>query len=211
MSNQRFVVTISHQLGCGGAYIGQKIAEEFQIPFVDRDILKRVADELHLAEADLENRDERLSSVWEKLTEQMYTAPAAGWVPQYHPSDKELFYLESEYILKIAEKTSAVILGRGGRYLLRDAPRHVRIFVTAEMPERVERVAALFHISKDAAKTKIETNDQQRIAFNRTFTKSDRLDVRLYDLAVNTSALGLDCAANLVLQSVRAKLSLKEV
>lgn len=70
MSNQRFVVTISHQLGCGGAYIGQKIAEEFQIPFVDRDILKRVADELHLAEADLENRDERLSSVWEKLTEQ---------------------------------------------------------------------------------------------------------------------------------------------
>lgn len=207
MSKQRFVVTISHQLGCGGAYIGQKIAEEFHIPFVDRDILKRVADELHLAEADLENRDERLSSVWEKLTEQMYTVPAAGWVPQYRPSDKELFYLESEYIVKIAEKTSAVILGRGGRYILRETPRHVAIFVTAELPDRIERVAALFQITKEAAKEKIEANDQQRIAFNRAFTKSDRLDVRLYDLSVNTSSLGLDHAADMVSECIHTKLS----
>ncbi|HCA71469.1 MAG TPA: cytidylate kinase-like family protein [Ruminococcaceae bacterium] len=207
MSKQRFVVTISHQLGCGGAYIGQKIAEEFRIPFVDRDILKRVADELHLAEADLENRDERLSSVWEKFAGQMYTVPAAGWVPQYHPSDKELFHLESKYIVKIAEKTSAVILGRGGRYILRETPRHVKIFVTAELPERIERVASLFKISKETAKEKIEVNDRQRIAFNRAFTKSDRLDVRLYDLSVNTSSLGLDRAADMVSECIHAKLS----
>ncbi|WP_411676852.1 AAA family ATPase [Caproicibacter sp.] len=207
MEKQLYAVTISHQLGCGGAYIGQKLSEEFNIPFVDRDILKQVADELHLAEEDLEHRDGRLSSVWEKLTEQLYTVPAAGWIPQYHPSDKELFYLESEYILKIAEKTSAVILGRAGRYVLRESPRHVKIFVTAELPERIERVASLFQISKEAAKEKIEENDRQRIAYNRAFTKSDRLDVRLYDLAVNTSSLGLDCAARMASECVHAKLA----
>lgn len=208
MSDGRFVVTISHQLGCGGAAIGQRIAEELHIPFVDREILKRVADELHLAEADLENRDERLSSVWERLTEQMYTVPAAGWIPQYHPSDKELFYLESEYIVKIAEKTSAVILGRAGRYILRESPRHVKLFVTADLPERTRRVADLFQITEDAAKEKIEANDRQRIMFNRAFTKSDRLDVRLYDLAVNTSSTGLEHAAGMAVECIRAKLSL---
>lgn len=208
MGKQLYVVTISHELGCGGAYIGQKLSEEFGIPFLDRDILKKVADELHLAEEDLDHRDERLSSVWEKLTEQLYTVPDAGWIPQYHPSDKELFYLESEYILKIAEKTSAVILGRAGRYILRESPRHVKIFVTAGLPERIERVASLFQISKEAAKEKIEENDRQRIAYNRAFTKSDRLDARLYDLVVNTSSLGLECAARIASECVHAKLGI---
>lgn len=208
MEKQLFVVTISHQLGCGGAYIGQKISEEFQIPFVDRDILKQVADELNLAEGDLESRDERLSSFWNKFTQQMYTVPAAGWIPQYHPSDKELFYLESKYILQIAEKSSAVILGRAGRYILRKHPRHVRIFVTAELPERVQSVAALFQISEEKAKEKIQANDRARIAYNRAFTKSDRLDVRLYDLVVNTSALGLDRAAGMVSDCIHSKLSI---
>lgn len=139
---------------------------------------------------------------------QLYTEPLAGSELQYYPSDKELFYLESEYITRIVKESPAAILGRGGRYVLRDHPHHVRIFVTADMPERIKRVATLFQISEEDAKSKIQTNDKERAAFNRAFTKSDGLDVQLYDLSVNTSTLGLDHAVKLVLECIHNKLDI---
>lgn len=209
MKEQTLAITISHQLGSGGSYIGQKIAEEFKIPFVDRDVLKQVANKLNIAEEDLEHREERLSSFWEEFTRlQLYTEPLAGGELQYYPSDKELFFLESEYITRIVKESSAVILGRGGRYILRDYPHLVRIFVTADLPERIKRVSTLFQISEEEAKAKIRTNDKERAAFNRAFTKEDGLDVRLYDLSVNTSSLGLDRATRMVSECAHIKLGI---
>jgi cytidylate kinase len=60
MAENRFVITISHQLGCGGAALGQKLSERLGIPFFDREILKRVAEQFHLAEGALEGREDAL-------------------------------------------------------------------------------------------------------------------------------------------------------
>ncbi len=207
MNMPSYAITISHQLGCGGSAIGQSLSKTFGIPFVDRDILKQVAGKLHMAEADLEHRDERLSSFWEDFTEGLYVAPAAGWVPQYRPSDRELFEMESAYIIKIARKTSAVILGRAGRCLLREHPRHVCLYVTADLDDRIERVSSLFQISAEKAKEKILENDRARAAYNRTFTKTDGTNAHLYDLCVNTSSVGLENAARIAADCVRAKLN----
>ncbi|MFT8889330.1 MAG: cytidylate kinase-like family protein [Ethanoligenens sp.] len=209
MKEQPYAITISHQLGCGGSYIGKKLSEEFNIPFVDRDILKQVANKLNVAEEDLEHRDERLSSFWEEFTRlQLYTEPLAGGELQYYPSDKELFFLESEYITRIVKESPAIILGRGGRYVLREHPRHVSIFIMADLSERIKRVATIFQISEEDAKIKIQANDKERAAFNRAFTKTDGLDVRLYDLSINTSTVGLNLAAQVAIQCIRSKLDI---
>ena len=62
MEEKLFSVTISHQIGSGGAYIGEKLSERLGIPFLDRAILKEVSNQLNLAESELEHREERLSS-----------------------------------------------------------------------------------------------------------------------------------------------------
>src|SRR5271165_6193427 len=67
MPDEPYVITISHQLGAGGAYLGNKLSKRLGLPFIDRDILKQVAAQLNLSEADLEQRDERLSSFWESF------------------------------------------------------------------------------------------------------------------------------------------------
>ena len=108
MSDKPFVITISHQLGAGGAYMGNKLSKRLGIPFIDRDVLKQVADQLQLSETDLEKRDERLSSFWESFTRMArYSDPQALLTTNpYIITDQELFQLESEYIQRIAEKTS---------------------------------------------------------------------------------------------------------
>jgi len=49
MDIKPYSVTISHQLGSGGAYLGEKLAGRLGIPFLDRDILEEVARQLNLA------------------------------------------------------------------------------------------------------------------------------------------------------------------
>src|SRR5579859_6211365 len=113
MSEETFVITISHQLGSGGSYLGKQLSERLAIPFVDRDVLKKVAEQIHVSEAELQGREERLSSFWQSFSRMaLFTDPIVGFsLNTYVPTDKDLFELESDYIARIAEKTSAVILG----------------------------------------------------------------------------------------------------
>jgi CMP/dCMP kinase len=204
------VVTVSHQLGSGGAYLGEKLAGRLGIPFLDRDILKEVARQLDLAEAELEHREERLSSFWQNFSRMaILTDPYMNMAEQrYAPSDNELFQLECATIHSIAAKSSAVFLGRCGFHVLRNHPRRVSILVTADQPARIKRLYELYKLSDTEIKDLIKKNDQEREEYVRAFTKQSWLDARHYDLCVNTSAVGWDCAVDMAEKCVRTKLQL---
>ena len=210
MDIKPYSVTISHQLGSGGAYLGEKLAGRLGIPFLDRDILEEVARQLNLAEAELADREERLSSFWQNFTRlAILTDPAYGLAAQrYLPSDSDLFDLECATIQRIAEKSSAIFLGRCGYYVLRNHPRRINILVTAEQPARIKRLHELYKLSEAEALDLIKTNDQERANYIRTLTKQNWLDARHYDLCVNTSAVGWDGAVDLAEKCARAKLQL---
>jgi CMP/dCMP kinase len=210
MDTNLYAVTISHQLGSGGAYLGEKLAERLHIPFLDRDILKQVAHQLNLAETDLAGREERLSTFWQNFARTaILTDPAMTLAAQtYEPSDSDLFEMECSAIHSIAEKGSAVFLGRCGWHVLRHHPRHVSILVTAALTARLKRLQELYRITEAEAAERLKTNDQQREDYMRAFTKKNWLDARSYDLCVNTSSVGWDCTVDLAEQCVRTKLKL---
>jgi CMP/dCMP kinase len=200
MDKKPYVITISHQLGSGGAFLGEQLAERLAIPFLDRDIIKEVARQLDLAETDLTNREERLSSFWQNFTRMaILTDPTVGLSAQaYTLSDQDLFKLECTTIQNIAEKGSAIFLGRCGWYVLRSHPRHIKILVTADHAARIQRLAELYNFSEAQAAEAIKTNDQEREDYIRTFTKQHWLDACHYDLCVNTSTIGLNNTLDLV-------------
>ncbi len=208
MSSEPFVITINHQVGSGGANLGKQLSERLALPFVDREILQRVARQLNLPERDVESREERLSSFWESFSRALlYTDPSMSLAAaNITPSDKEVFNLESEYITRIAEAKSAIILGRCGWYILRDHPCRISIFVHAAMPARTKRISELYHLSPEEAAEFIETNDKERTAYIRTFTRQDWLDARLYDLCIDTSRIAFDSMVALAMAYVEARL-----
>jgi len=211
MESKPYSVTISHQLGSGGAYLGEKLGGRLGIPFLDRDILKEVAQQLDLAESELANREERLSSFWQNFTRlAILSDPSTGLaVQRYIPSDSDLFQMECATIQRIADKSSAIFMGRCGSYVLRHHPRRVSILVTADHPARIKRLRELYSLSEAEAQGLIETNDQERATYIHTLTRQNWLDARHYDLCINTSAVGWDCAVDLAEKCVRAKLQLQ--
>ncbi len=205
MGNKHLVITISHQLGSGGAYLGQKLSERLGLPFIDREVLKKVAEQLNLAETALAGREERLSTFWQSFMRiAVLTDPVECLSPDnYLPNDRELFKLESDYIGRIADKSSAIFLGRCGRYILRQHPGHISILVHANLPDRIKRIQQLYCSGEDEAKKLIETNDRERTAYIHAFTRQDWLDARWYDLCVNTSSLGLEKVVEIALALIK--------
>lgn len=207
---EKYVITISHLLGCGGAYVGKKLSEELSIPFIDNQILKRVSGTLGLPEKDIEGREEKKTSFWGAF---LRAEAFAGAMPTTEenmaaliPSDEEICSLETRYIKEIARERSCVILGRGGSYILRDHPRHLRVFVYADTEFRVKRVAELYNVPPAEALKIMRKNDKERGAYIRAFTGSDMLRLEQYDICVDVSALGADNAAEIVRSALDAKL-----
>jgi cytidylate kinase len=77
--------------------------------------------------------------------------------------------------------------------------------VHADLPARISRIRDLFTLSEVDAERLIKSNDKERAAYIHTFTKQDWLNVRLYELCINTSRVGLDNSVELVTACVTAK------
>ena len=57
-----FAITISRQLGCGGAYVGQQLAKNLKIFYADREIISQAAKQLSVLKEELESCDEKVLS-----------------------------------------------------------------------------------------------------------------------------------------------------
>lgn len=75
-------ITISRQIGCGGAYIGQEVAKSLGCRYLDREIVRHVANHLKEDESLLIDRQERISSFWENLVRSCSVCiPETGYIP----------------------------------------------------------------------------------------------------------------------------------
>lgn len=202
-----FVITISRQLGCGGAYIGQQLAKNMNIFFADREIISKAAKHLSTMEETLESREEKMLSFWHSFlkgtpqTQGVFLAPVS---PILEFTDDELFAVESDIIKRIASEGPAVIIGRCGFDVLRQHPNHVSIFMHANSEFRNERIQKLYNMSHDNATKLIEKNDKERAAYCKTFTGKEWADARNYDISIDTSKLGIDKTVEFILNYLKA-------
>ena len=208
MENEDLAITISHLIGSGGAYVGEKLADRLGIPFLDREIIQSVAQQLNILESEVERREERLTTFWDNFNRSMIglSPIIIAEFPQLAPSDSELFKTECETIQKIASKSSVIFLGRCGWDILKNHPNHVSILLTANHSDRVKRLGTLYELTEQDARKLIKTNDQERDAYNKKFTQKNWVDARYYDLCVNTSSTGWDGAVEIAEKCILAKI-----
>ncbi|NMC73734.1 MAG: cytidylate kinase-like family protein [Geobacteraceae bacterium] len=196
-------ITISRQLGCGGAYIGQEVAKRLGCRYMDREIVRHVANHLKENEDLILDRQERVSTFWENLVRSCSVCVSeTGYIPPpVRPiTDSELFAVEALIIRKIAERYSSVIVGRGAFHTLSDLPGLVNVFLHASPEFRLRRVMDVFHIrDSEKAKNLLEDSDRQRKKFIRTLSGREWTDARNYHLSIDTGIVGFGDACDMIL------------
>lgn len=198
------VVAISRQKGSGGSHIGQAIAERRGLRYIDGGMLRAAAEYLQEHDPNLERVEEQMGTWWATMAGALAMGGMSGlgMLPMDTVREAEVAHVERRIIQEIAERHPSVIVGRAAGHVLKERPGVVSVFLHAPEAWRIERVAQRTGVTPGKAKDAVRESDRQRASFMRALTGTDWTDLRQYDLAINTSTIGIDKAADLVLQMI---------
>ncbi len=197
------IITIGRQFGSLGHEIGQKVAEHFGIEYYDKELLSRAAKESGFCEEMLKNNDERpTSSFLYNLVMDTYSFGynSSNYVDM--PLSHKVFLAQFDTIKKIASEGPCVIVGRCADYALADYYNCVHVFVSGEESVKIRHIMDKFNLSENKARDMMIKMDKQRQSYYNYYSSKKWGRADTYDLCLNSSKLGIDGSANLVIQYV---------
>ena len=132
------VITISREFGSGGRLIGRRLAEKLNVPYYDKELLDRIAEESGFSREMIEGAEKRAkNSFLYSLASAMGTVESG---PESLSLNERFFLAQFDTIRKIAEEEgSCVIVGRCADYILRDLPYATNVFIYAEEKDKMKR------------------------------------------------------------------------
>ncbi|MBR5274766.1 MAG: cytidylate kinase-like family protein [Bacteroidales bacterium] len=196
--DKKIIINIGRQFGGGGLGVAHELGRKLGIPVYDKELITKAAQDSGFSKAIFEESDEKkrlfsLSSIF---------ANRFGDTENYM-SDRGLFKMQSETIRKIAEQGSAIIVGRCADYILRDMECTLDVFLTSPLEIRAARIAERSGLSLEEAEKLAEEKDKNRAEYYNYYTFTDWGVASTYDLCIDSSALGIEGTADLIIEFAR--------
>jgi cytidylate kinase len=205
------VVTISATYGTAGSQIGPAVAERLGVPFVDRAIPSAVAQELGCTLEEALAHDDRAEHGLGKLLSGAMRLPTVTfggvdmYIPGAMPLAPEEFVRRTERMMRdTARIQGGVFLGRAGAVVLADHPGALHIRLDAPVKRRIRQTATLGEMSEREARRIIEDNDRARMAYWRTFYRTDPADPCQYHLVVDSTTIPVPSCVDIIVTAAEA-------
>jgi cytidylate kinase len=215
VSSARPFVTISREGGAGGRTLAQQLIArlnelEPDAPpwrMWDRELVQEVATRHRIPESLVESVDERTRNWLEDLLVNLTSSESL--------SDETVYRHVSVTIRALAQAGRAVIVGRGGAFVTRDAGQGVHVRLVAPLEHRVALTAWRSRQSLEAARAEVKRQDAERAEFYRHYWGIDRVLPEHFTLTMNTAAMQVDqmvsCILTLLPQPAPARSGLEAV
>ena len=203
------IVTVSRQYGSGGSEVAERVARALGWKLYDNAVVDEVASRLRMTPAEVSAREERVPS----LVERMASAMALG-VPEVmpvvgdiatQPSEERMVMVTRRVIEDAVRAGPAVLVGRGAQCMLAARSDALHVFCYAPFDELVRRAVEELGVPFPEARKQVADMNRQREEYVKRYFSRDWRDLANYDLCVNTSRLGLDSAADLVVRVARER------
>jgi cytidylate kinase len=171
------ILTISQEMGSGGAEIGMAVANRLGYTYVDQEELLGRAKRYGLAE-------DRLARLAEDRP---------SWVERFDAETRRCILALQVVLYEFAQDDNVVLMGGGGQWLLRGVPHVLRTRIVAPFPVRVTRLTATLsaqgkeRVTPKTVAQFIRRDDIQKAARMRYLFDAEVKDPSLYDLLINTS------------------------
>ncbi|MBQ6624843.1 MAG: cytidylate kinase-like family protein [Clostridia bacterium] len=189
---KNLVITISREFGSGGREIGERVAKELNIPFYDREIILKTAENSGLSEEYIEKEEQ-------KVTSSLLFNLSAGGKQEFPALADRIFISQSGAIQEYAQEGSCVIVGRCADYILKENKNCLNIFVHADKYFKLHRIMTKYGLDQNEAEKKIKETDKRRSRHYRFYTSQEWGDASNYHVCINSGKLGIDNAVNLIL------------
>lgn len=200
------IITFGREFGSGGHEIAKLVAEKLGISYYDKELISLAAKEAGYDPAIFERVDERATnSLLYSLSMGSFMVDGRGGLTGELPLSDKLHMAQSDTIRRLAKREECVLVGRCASYILRDEPGGVRVFIYGDKKQRVERIARLYDLTKEKAESLVKKTDKARASYYTYYTGENWADVRNFDLAINSSSMPFETAAELIVNFVKKK------
>ena len=197
------VITISRQFGAGGKTLGRRIADTLGYYYADEDIIERAVMEAYVSP---DGRKIIESEPGDKLRKFISKLNPFGTSLMELPlSDKERYIDGFKYvellnliIPKIAKDGNAVIVGRGGQYILHNSADTYHLLLIADEEDRIKFIEENYPVSRIKAIQMIKRMAKRRANLFSYFHRKDYDDPTIYDLVLSMSLVSMEKAQELV-------------
>jgi cytidylate kinase len=207
------IITVSRMFGSGGSDLAARVARELGWSLLDNAVVDTVAERLGLSRAEVSSREERVPSLAERIASTMTMSTPEFVVPVADASilettEARIVAVTKHVIEEAVQQGNAVLVGRGAQCMLADRPDALHVFCYAPMAALVEYAIAHRGVNPANAQHEVEKMNRQREQYVKRHWGRDWRSFDNYHLCVDTARLGLENAADLVIDAARRRFSL---
>ena len=225
------VITVNGPLGCGSVTIGQLVADQLHLDFVDRLVFTQAAKLVGTpvgALIDKEQRFERFRDRLGRFVQTMLERSAVSGVSGEPYFGRGIETLPPETYMELAGETTAtapkvddqafidatttvvkdlhqkgnvVIVGRGANGILADMPGVIHVGLLANIDHRVDVIMQREYFDREEAQYHVEEVDRARVAFVRKFFKVHPDEPTLYHMVLNMDKMEAKTAAAVIVHA----------
>ena len=191
---------VSREKGAGGNTVAQLVGRRLGWQVFDKEIVDEIAQLAHVRRQLIESLDERDRAMIENAISQMLN-------PQDIGTSGYLGYLK-QILLTLGHQGNVIMVGHGARFIL-PGQFGLSVRMIAPIEARVRRIADKAHLSLSAARIEIEKNDHERVKLIQRHFGRNVADPLIHDLIINTAAISVEAAAEIVLTALQRKLGVQ--
>jgi cytidylate kinase len=182
------VITISHEMGAGGPEIGMGLAQRLGYHYVDHELLLDAVRRYGLAQEKLSHLDESKPTLFER----------------FDTETRHYITVLQTTLLEFAEADNAILMGRGGQWLLRGIPHVLRVRIVAPFEQRVKQwIKRSTEMTGEtpnqrAAADFVRRDDAEKAGRMRYLYEVGISDPMLYDVTVSTEHLSTEAVVQMI-------------
>ena len=206
-TKKHIIICVGRQLGSGGHDIARMLALDFGAKYYDHELLDLAAKESGYSEKMFEKNDER-RGFFRSLFHMHSAAVPDDSLYMNGFSQDSLFKFQSDAILKAADESSCVFVGRCADYVLRERKDVVSVFISASKRFRIDQIMAKQHLDVPAANKFIKQHESQRASYYNYYTGKKWGAAESYDLCIDASVLGLQATEKILADFIRKRFGL---
>jgi cytidylate kinase len=205
------VITISRMFGSGGSEVAARVADGLGWTLLDNALVERVAARLGRTPVEVQAIEERVPSLAERLADALalgspeIVSPALS--APLPPTEERLLEVTERVIDDAIARGPVVLVGRGAQAYLAQRADALHVFCYAPRPSLIARVVEREQVSPEEAARQVDETNKRREQYVRRYWHRSWLSPENYHLCVNTDWLGVDGAADLIVQVARERLT----
>ena len=197
-------ITISREFGCEGRLLAERLVEILnercrpQVPWVPyhREVVDRVAQELHLARSVVESLDGQRRDEMSELFNAILNVKV---------DEALIFRKMAEVIRSLAAHGNAVLVGRGSYLITQDLKTGLHVRLVAPRAWRVARLAIDHQLPNREAERLVLEGERERARFHATFFVQSPDHPFHHDLIIDNSRFNLAQVAEIVFAALSAR------